>query len=1671
MPDYSLGRAHGRVDITYDGSDTRRAADDLDRLTLAALRAQLALRDMGRELDNSSNAAQRHSHQMRDLHQRTRDLDDVERNRIRTLRDSRDEIDRLRDSHIRLTNSHNDHNNAVHNLMGSMGNLHNVLNQLNNMQNTVANGQGRLIHNLGTLSHALSLFGPYGRAAGLGLNVVVSGMNDAGGSARANSEHIKNFVKNIASFEVKFAKISGLALGLPSLAGLAGIGGASALNGLVAVADAVKQLSGLLGLLPAAVSGAAFSMATLKIAFHGVGDAIKDMMADDPKAFLEDIAQMAPAAAQSMVQIAQFRDMFKMAGGAIQESFFTKVVADIAPLIQTWLPAVTSGMSQVAGIFGDFAHQFAGILAQPATMAAFTEFIQNITAGLRALQPALGPLVSIFTTLVDVGSSFFAQIGTSISGFVKEIADSLNFAAGSGELQAWIQDGINAFGHLVRIVEHVGSAFMEIMDVAEKFGGGGLLAWLEKVTDEFDKWAQSAEGQQALSDFFSTLNTATQAFLPMLKPLVEGIASIAQAFVLLGIGIAPGWQDVFNTFRDVMAQLGPQIVGLGPALNTFLTGMAKAFADLMAQVGPQLPQIFSTLANAFVALLPQIGPITNAFIQLVERVGPQLPKFFQAVTDMLTALIPYLPTVIGLVRDFVSALTMIVEAGPSVLDFIKGFVEGLGNVSGLGMLVKGAMDLTNKIFDAFKDLPTKAEGWGRSILDGLWRGMMNVTGVGMITQATKGIVDQISSWFQHSPAKQGPFSGTGYTRVRGQMMVQDMAAGMTSAHGEISAAAASTAAAAASGLSKGGSGAGAPFAAGMEGAGGALLPDNIAGADVSILDTYLRHEFSDGHGLKGLARDLGGMLNVFQSGAGLANYAQQALQSLTQMPGFNQQAWKKKSAEELAQEAAKKAAQQGPQWHPDVLGGVGGGSGGLAATHSAVGGSMGRLSAGASVRDKQLAIISKGKSLGLSDQEIQGILGVAQEESRFNDVGFMGFGPEAKANGINIDQDPQAAIDLFFKNYMAGGLGSGGPTKASVVGPGGQINDQQQWIQFLWHRMQGAADPDYARKLAAAIDDQTKLYPSLLGQMGTPSNWTAAQGSSPFAGMGSTGGGAGGAGVPRAGLPPGTKVGADGSLAFPQGVLPPGTNIAGAPGISTIQANPASRAATMGGASANYTPSTMAAAGIAPLFTKSAPGSMAGAPAWVTQLAAAFNLTASSHADSTLHGGVGQMGDWAFDFGSPTGNADDMQRFADFIRANLASQTLQAIWQNPHTGAQLGIAGGQILGSGQYYTTAGGSYADHTDHVHWATDVPVLMNGQLPPGSMAATGGVSPLGIGTMAGHNGNLMLPSGQPLSQFIDPATGKAYSADEQLLQQYLQGNPALAAQINAAKNGPMSDQDVLSTLSSIDTAITGLKAQDAVGNQNTISALQSTQQKIAQDAGFQQGPNSMQAFASMMGGGANAISGVLQAFQGGLDALAGTQDIADRLVYGVRNTEDVNAIIDNVQKYITFASQVASAAGSILSLAGSASGGMDMGGAAAAGQAAQMISGLLQGVNAAIDFGQMIYHITGSYVGKLLSQMVAGPLGTPLMGDVRFLLNTNTGYLNSYSQDNPGNQNSLAIPPWIAQALGYGGGNQNPQVNQELNVYAGPGQPAHEMLREVVWMANTAGPANGAMAPQNF
>jgi hypothetical protein len=93
---------------------------------------------------------------------------------------------------------------------------------------------------------------------------------------------------------------------------------------------------------------------------------------------------------------------------------------------------------------------------------------------------------------------------------------------------------------------------------------------------------------------------------------------------------------------------------------------------------------------------------------------------------------------------------------------------------------------------------------------------------------------------------------------------------------------------------------------------------------------------------------------------------------------------------------------------------------------------------------------------GLTPVETQMIIGVGKHESNWQGPGYMGFGPEAKAKGLDFSNDPWGAVDQFFKQFIERRAAEGNP------------NDPQAVANYIWHTVHGAADANYGPELLAA---------------------------------------------------------------------------------------------------------------------------------------------------------------------------------------------------------------------------------------------------------------------------------------------------------------------------------------------------------------------------------------------------------------------------------------------------------------------------------------------------------------------------------------------------------------------------------------------------------------------------
>jgi hypothetical protein len=135
------------------------------------------------------------------------------------------------------------------------------------------------------------------------------------------------------------------------------------------------------------------------------------------------------------------------------------------------------------------------------------------------------------------------------------------------------------------------------------------------------------------------------------------------------------------------------------------------------------------------------------------------------------------------------------------------------------------------------------------------------------------------------------------------------------------------------------------------------------------------------------------------------------------------------------------------------------------------------------------------------------------------------------------------------------------------------------------------------------------------------------------------------------------------------------------------------------GASATYTPQMMQQLGISPLFLNPPGGGAPAIPPWVQDFVHTYGgpgLTAASTPHGALHGTPGMPG-WAVDV---TGPQEQQDAFAKFLEQHPEASAMM-IHQSA-SGEPFGIAGGQNVPKGTYFTTSGGTYGDEANMVHWA---------------------------------------------------------------------------------------------------------------------------------------------------------------------------------------------------------------------------------------------------------------------------------------------------------------------------------------------------------------------------------
>ncbi len=357
---------------------------------------------------------------------------------------------------------------------------------------------------------------------------------------------------------------------------------------VVQLVSIVSALSGALGTLPGLFAAAGAAAGVFQVAIYGIEDAVGALISGDMDAFAEALAKLAPNAQQAMLSLQQLMPALDEIRRGVQDRFFEGFNEQLYALSNTFLPLIEEGMNSLADIFNSFGTTFSEALQSPMVASAIENTVGSVVAAFAALEPAIEPLTQAFAVLMEVGSSFLPQLSDYVVQLANDFRDFIMEAAESGQLEEWIQTGIDAAKDLIEVMKELTELFIA-------FGPLGEASILQVVYA------------------FGILNTTIDVVLDLLEPLIgERGSNRSQFYAMMEINKA-AIVLMGEAFKDVANSI------------VAMYNMAFPYLDkLVDKIRPvyRLLQMASTVFNIPIPDLPDIPELTWAPLPYSRDTAP-----------------------------------------------------------------------------------------------------------------------------------------------------------------------------------------------------------------------------------------------------------------------------------------------------------------------------------------------------------------------------------------------------------------------------------------------------------------------------------------------------------------------------------------------------------------------------------------------------------------------------------------------------------------------------------------------------------------------------------------------------------------------------------------------------------------------------------------------------------------------------------------------------------------------------------------------------------------------------------------------------------------------------------------------------------------------------------------
>ena len=548
--------------------------------------------------------------------------------------------------------------------------------------------------------------------------------------------------------------------------------------------------------------------------FGKVGDAAAGMVTDVKKKFSEAGKWITGLydKLDKTGAITRFKDTISTAFESAR-SRVTEAVDRIAGSFKGLVPdgaivsAIEDVLKYVGTVFSDFADWVADTVEWWSKFIAAlkdTGAVQQLAGALGSLFDAIGDVADAFRGAGDMAESAAGRFDSAkgsaellgavikvAADLVQKMADQLKRVAewvkkftdtlsDSGALDTWMDA-------LERIFSALGDALGSLKRLGKALDGGKKSA--EGTGDGLDTAAAAAKGFAAyigaVANVVETVAGVLDGIASAAGKLADGIDWLNEKFPILGqvIGFL---LDPMGSLADMAGSLFSFFSGDAgaTAVNDFTATFVepvKAKLDEIGQWFQSLPQkamdagsqFLTNIGQWFQQLPSQIWTWLTQTIQNVQAWGSQMmAQAGDAGSRFLTGLGQWLQSLPGRIWQWLTGAISSVQAW--------GGQMGAGARNAGNQFLQGITGTLQSLPGRIQSLFSNAGSWllssGRSIMDGLAQGIRN--GISAAVDAASNAMEAISKLFPHSPAKEGPFSGHGWTLYSGQSIIDGLAEGM-----------------------------------------------------------------------------------------------------------------------------------------------------------------------------------------------------------------------------------------------------------------------------------------------------------------------------------------------------------------------------------------------------------------------------------------------------------------------------------------------------------------------------------------------------------------------------------------------------------------------------------------------------------------------------------------------------------------------------------------------------------------------------------------------------------------------------------------------------------------------------------------------------------------------------